>query len=91
MSKFTESARGQVCTLRLEGCLLGTETVVLAHINGGGMAMKCLDIHGAYACQNCHDLVDGRKKSNYSKEELLLTHLLGMKRTQELMCSQGIL
>lgn len=91
MSKFTQSARGQVCTLRLDGCLPGNETVVLAHINGGGMGTKCLDIHGAYACANCHDIVDGRKPSNYSTEEKLLTHLLGMKRTQEIMCTMGLL
>jgi len=93
MSKITKSARGQACTIRLEGCNGGVEneTVVLAHLNGGGMGAKCLDIHGAYCCHSCHDILDGRKPSDYSKEELLLSHLLGMKRTQEILVSKGLL
>lgn len=93
MSKITKSARGQTCTIRLEGCNGGpeNETVVFAHLNGGGMGAKCLDIHGAYACSYCHDVLDSRKPSKYSKEELLLTHLLGMKRTQEMLVSKGLL
>ena len=59
MSKITKSARGQACTIRLDGCYGGpdNETVVLAHLNGGGMGAKCLDIHGAYSCANCHDIL----------------------------------
>jgi len=93
MSKITKSARGQACTIRLEGCNGGVEneTVVLAHLNGGGMGAKCLDIHGAYCCHSCHDILDGRKPSDYSKEELLLSHLLGMKRTQEILVSKGLM
>lgn len=93
MSKITESARGQPCTIRLDGCNGGpeNETVVFAHLNGGGMGMKVLDIHGAYACHNCHDILDGRKKSDLSKEEILLYHLLGMKRTQEILVRKGLL
>ena len=52
VSKITKSARGQACTIRLEGCYGGpnNENVVFCHINGGGMGMKALDIHGAYGC-----------------------------------------
>ena len=93
MSKITKSARGQACTIRLDGCNGGpnNETVVLAHLNNGGMGAKCLDIHGAYACHSCHDILDGRKQSDYSQEFLLLTHLMGMKRTQEILVSKGLL
>ncbi len=93
MSNITKSARGQACTIRLDGCNGGpnNETVVLAHLNGGGMGAKCLDIHGAYACANCHDILDGRVQTDYSQEFLLLTHLLGMKRTQEILVSKGLL
>jgi len=93
MSKITKSARGQACTVRLEGCNGGVqnETVVFAHLNGGGVGIKCLDIHGAYCCHSCHDILDGRKPSKYSTEEKLLSHLLGMKRTQEILVSKGLM
>ena len=61
VSKYTKSAQYKVCQLRLEGCLPGTETVVAAHLNGGGMGSKQSDIHIMYACMNCHDIYDGRK------------------------------
>ena len=93
MSKITKSARGQACTIRLDGCNGGpnNETVVLAHLNGGGMGAKCLDIHGAYSCHHCHDILDGRIQSDYSQEFLLLSHLMGMKRTQEILVSKGLM
>ena len=92
-SKITKSARGQACTVRLDGCYGGpdNETVVLAHLNGGGMGMKAMDIHGAYSCANCHDMLDRRVPSDYNKEELLLSHLLGMKRTQQILVSKGLM
>lgn len=93
MSKITKSAQGQPCTVRLDGCYGGpnNETVILAHLNGSGMGMKCLDIHGAYCCYSCHEMIDSRVPSNYSKEELLLSHLMGMKRTQEILVGKGLL
>jgi hypothetical protein len=85
MSKITKSARGQACTIRLEGCYGGP------HLNGGGMGAKCLDIHGAYCCHSCHDVLDGRVQTDYSQEFLLLSHLMGMKRTQEILVSKGLM
>jgi len=39
--KYTESARGQECQVRIPGiCSHDPETVVFAHLNGGGMGMK---------------------------------------------------
>lgn len=91
-TKYTKSARGQECTVRIPGvCNFNPETTVLAHLNGGGMAAKHLDIHGAYACSNCHDAVDGKGCSAwnngepYSYEELKTMHLEGVIRTQVLM------
>ena len=57
-SKFTRSAQGKPCQLMLEGCMPENNTVVFCHLNGAGMGMKALDIHGMYACVNCHDLID---------------------------------
>ena len=93
MSKITKSARGQACTIRLDGCYGGpnNETVVFSHLNGGGMGMKVLDIHGCYCCFSCHEAVDARRQTDYSKEFLLLSHLMGMKRTQEILVGKGLM
>jgi len=90
--KYTKSARGQDCLVRIPGvCNHNPETVVLAHLNGGGMSMKHQNIHGSYCCSDCHDVVDSRAKSSYSKEEIKLMLLEGMVRTQTLMIKNGIL
>ena len=69
-----DSARGEMCTLRLDGCLPGTETVVLAHAPGTGMkgiGMKVPDIMSMYACHNCHDIVDGRKRGEWTYRDIV--------------------
>jgi hypothetical protein len=92
-SKITKSARGQACTIRLYGCNGGpnNETVIFAHLPNGSMGKKALDIHGAYCCHSCHDILDGRKPSEYKEEFLLLCHLMGMKRTQEILVQKGLI
>ena len=65
--------------------------MVLAHLNGGGMGTKHLDIHAAYACSACHDAVDGRTKTYLNKEKRDLYHLEGVIRTQQIMVKEGIL
>jgi uncharacterized CHY-type Zn-finger protein len=55
------------------------------------MALKALDIHGAYACHHCHDILDGRKPSNYKKDWLELIHLRAVIKTQEKMVGKGLL
>jgi hypothetical protein len=65
VSKITESARGEACTLRLDNCNggLDNETVVFAHKTGAGMGQKSLDEDGNdvgfYACHYCHSTYDG--------------------------------
>lgn len=93
MSKLTKSARGEPCQIRLDGCNAGVnnETVVLAHLNGAGLALKAYDVHGAYCCHSCHDILDGRKPSDYDKEWLELIHLRGVIKTQEKMIEKGLI
>ena len=100
-TKYTKSARGQECTIRIPNvCNFNPETTVLAHLNGGGMGAKHVDIHGAYACSSCHDVVDGRVNHSYGtgvNDDVLdkvlahIDHLEGVIRTQEIMISNGIL
>jgi len=90
--KYTKSARGQECQVRISGyCCFDPTTTVFAHLNGAGMGVKHSSIHGAYCCNKCHDLIDFRVTSCFSKEELKLWHLEGVIRTQIIMINQGIL
>jgi len=92
-NKYTRSARGQDCTVRLPGrCNFNPETVVFAHLPGGGMGAKSLPIHGAYCCSSCHDVVDGRVHIKSFKPGLIkLMFLEAVIRTQEIMIENNIL
>lgn len=61
--KLRDSARGQECTLRAEGCNYNPDTVVMAHVPCGhkGIGMKGPDNIAIFACSACHDLLDGRR------------------------------
>lgn len=98
MSKYTKSAKGQDCQVRIPGvCNFNPETTVFAHLNGGGMGMKALDIHGAYACSACHFWLDGGYttavigQKMHTRWERDLYHYQGMVRTQQLMVKNGVL
>jgi len=93
MSKLRKSARGEPCQIRLDGCNAGVnnETVVLAHLNGAGLALKKNDLHASFACANCHDTLDGRKPTNYDKDWLEQIHLRGVIKTQEIWIEKGLI
>ena len=61
------SSRGQCCTLRFPGCRNNVDTTIAAHSNqrkhGGGVGLKQHDIFSVDACSHCHDIYDGRVKS----------------------------
>ena len=79
-------ARGQRCQVRLPGCDGGGETTVLAHYRlagYSGMGSKPDDFaFGAWSCAKCHDLVDGRVKSDHDRAVLRLAHAEACLRTQ---------
>lgn len=89
--ELRKSARDQECQIRIHNvCNFDPETTVLAHLPGGGMGMKSPDIHGAFCCSACHDLIDGRSRTfAYSKDELKLMHLEGVIRTQQWWLDNG--
>jgi hypothetical protein len=96
MSKITKSAQGENCTVRIAGICNGNpETVVLAHINGirygHGTGQKVNDIHGAYCCSSCHDVLDGRVPYTYKKDNLKLWHLEGIIETQIKLINKGLI
>ena len=85
-----QSARDAVCSLRLDGCLAGTETVVLAHLRLPGLAgagRKPSDYAAVYACAACHDAIDGRGPGYFTDRDLLRALI----ETQTAMVDAGLL
>lgn len=71
--KLRDSARGQACTLRLDGCRHDPETVVLCHLPVGmkGIGMKSPDLFAVFGCDHCHAVIDGRARGHYDARDLL--------------------
>lgn len=91
-TKIRLSARGEECLVRIPGhCNFNPETVVLGHIGGAGMGFKAKDFEAAYTCSGCHDAIDGRVKSEYTKQQLELMHLQGCIRTREILFQKGLI
>jgi len=90
-SKYTKSAKGQECQVRIPGiCNFNPETTVLAHLNGAGMGRKHDDRHGAFCCSACHDEIDRRTRFidvEFAKQ----CHLEGVIRTQQIWIDDGLL
>lgn len=68
--------------------------LVLAHSNaledGRGFAYKSHDVLGAILCQECHDLVDGRR-GRLSREEKREMHRQAHRRTLLWWVTNGVL
>lgn len=61
MSKITQSAKGEPCSLRIPSvCNRNNETTVFCHAPSvdKGMGIKSPDFWGAYGCFNCHEFMD---------------------------------
>lgn len=93
--EITKSAKGETCTLRLNGCGGADGTVVWAHSNyledGKGASQKADDIFGCYACQNCHDILDGRKAAGYSIDEMPDLFHRAMKLSLRKLLDKGVI
>lgn len=89
--KIRDSAKGEECQIRVEGCNRNSETTVFCHLDGGGMGAKSSDIFGAYGCSSCHGKVDGSIPSYWSSTVLALYFYEGMKRTQQILVNKGLL
>lgn len=98
MSKITESARGEMCTIRIVGvCNHNRETSVWCHgagsATGKGIGMKCIDLLGAIGCSDCHDVVDGRRPppSGMTRDDVRLDFWEGHARSVVLLFEKGLL
>ena len=82
-----QSANGESCTV----CDKNDDTTVFCHLNelyaGKGISQKADDF-GFFACQECHDIYDGRVKG----APILYWHLLrACYRTWRRLIDKGIL
>ena len=94
-----KEAKGRDCQIRLDGaCGNNRDTVVLCHIHkpsiSGGMGLKAEDELGAWGCNTCHDIVDGRIKGHHclyygSEHETLVAFYEGVFRTQKILLDEG--
>ena len=68
-----QAAKGRNCTLRISSFIPGHKcsprtTTVGAHLPvfGKGVSTKVTDLAVVFACQNCHDILDGRNVNAYN-------------------------
>ena len=94
MSKLTEGARGEDCTLHIYPyCNGNNETVVTCHINceDKGWSLKSPDFWSVYGCSDCHDVIDGRKKTDLSKDVINDCIMRALYRTMKRRIEQGLI
>lgn len=88
-----KEARGRECQIRIPHiCNFDAETTVLAHyrLSGiSGVGLKPPDSQAAFACSSCHDAMDGRLKTPWTREQLRLMHAEGVFRTQYILKAEG--
>ena len=93
-SKLTKAAKHQDCTIQLYPyCNGNIETTVLCHApsEDKGMSMKSPDWWGADGCSACHDIVDGRMKTDISGDHIYQAHIRGVYRTIKRRIEQGLI
>lgn len=85
MTNLRDYAKGKPCQIRIPGyCTHDPETVVLCHTNLPGISggsMKATDVCGAWGCNKCHEVVDGRVQTEFSNDEIKRWHAEGILRT----------
>ncbi len=94
--KLRDSARGEECTINIPGvCNHNTETTVLAHYGEPGekgIGIKPDDTSAAFACSDCHDILDGRAENPFPEGgcEKQWYWFRGMRRTWKRWAEMGM-
>lgn len=89
--KLRDSARGQLCTMRLVCSGGTTDTTILAHLRtpgAAGGAQKPDDWHAVFACSHCHTEMDTK---GYEWPDLESYMLDALRRTQRIWWEMGLL
>jgi hypothetical protein len=96
-SKIRQSARGEDCTINLEGvCNYAPQTTVWCHSNryehGKGMGLKANDVHGAYGCSDCHKVYDRQAKrpAHLSLDDVEDAFTLAMEKSLAILICKGL-
>lgn len=96
-TKIRQSARGEDCTINLEGvCNYDPQTTVWAHSNrfadGKGMGRKADDANGAYACHSCHAVYDRQMKrpDHLSLDDVEEAFTLAMEKSRAILIRKGL-
>jgi hypothetical protein len=87
MPDLRKLARGKACQVRIpQHCNHNRSTTVLAHYRlagYSGIGTKPDNYAwGAWCCSACHDVVDGRVKTDHDRTAVRLMHAEGCLRTQ---------
>ena len=98
MSKITQSARNENCTINLIGvCNYNPDSVVWCHsnkgIHGKGLGLKAKDENGAYGCYQCHMTYDRQIKrpKNLSLEDVEEAFTIAMLKSQQILKDKGLI
>jgi len=92
--RIRNAAKGQRCTLRLNRCSNDPEETIFAHAPScdNGMGLKqAADFWGAFACSNCHDIVDSRIPNNDMRIMVLERWIAGIYATQKILIEAGLI
>ncbi len=85
MSKITDSARNEDCTIRLPGiCTFDPAKTIWSHARWGragkGRSIKPMDLCGAYACTACdaaYDQLQGAKAAGLTRAQIDADWMMG--------------
>lgn len=96
MSKITKSAENKLCTARIpRHCNANPKTTVWAHIRsirfGAGKGIKPTDLIGLYACSGCHDVIDGRVKTDHDRDYVKMCAYEGHLESLMILWEEGII
>jgi hypothetical protein len=93
-----DSARGEVCTIRIPGCLGSLEGAVIASHHRGsaagkGLATKSSDAAVAYGCTYCDAVYDGQRPRppGWTQQDVELAWHEGHMRTLVRLREKGLL
>jgi len=99
-NELRNQARGRPCEVRIAlECgyfCASNETTVLAHLTMPGlkgMGRKVPDLLGAWACDTCHGLIDGRLKPHnpIDRKTIKLWHHEAVARTLAQLIAEGVI
>lgn len=85
------NARGRPCMVRLPCCTYDNDQTVLAHYRSAstGMGRKEHDFLGAWACADCHAVVDGAEIEGWSRQDIKTAFLEAILRTQSAILEEA--